>query len=70
MHMRIKFTFILLMVFTMAAFSQENDVDKAREAIEDFKKADAGISELFDNSYGYAVLPGIGICTHLNGILK
>ena len=58
--MRIKFTFILLMVFTMAGFSQENDVDKAREAIEDFKKVDAGITELFDNSYGYAVLPGIG----------
>ena len=58
--MRIKFTFILLMVFTMTVFSQENDVDKAKEAIEDFRKVDAGISELFDNAYGYAVLPGIG----------
>ena len=58
--MRIKFTFILLLVFNMAVFSQENDVNKANEAIEDFKKVDAGISELFDNAYGYAVFPGIG----------
>ena len=58
--MRIKFTFILLLVFNMAVFSQENDVKKANEAIEDFKKVDAGISELFDNAYGYAVFPGIG----------
>jgi lipid-binding SYLF domain-containing protein len=58
--MRIRITFIMLLVFVMAGFSQENDVDKAREAIEDFKKVDAAITELFDNSYGYAVLPGIG----------
>ena len=58
--MRIRITFIMLLVFTLSGFSQENDVDKAREAIEDFKKVDAGISELFDNAYGYAVLPGIG----------
>jgi lipid-binding SYLF domain-containing protein len=44
----------------MAGFSQENDVNKAKEAIEDFKQVDEGIAELFDSAYGYAVLPAIG----------
>ncbi len=48
------------MVFAMAGFSQENDVDKAREAIENFKKVDPDIGKLFESAYGYAVLPGIG----------
>jgi lipid-binding SYLF domain-containing protein len=60
MYKRIKLIFILVMAFTMAGFSQENDVDKAREAIKDFKKEDPGIGKLFESSYGYAVLPAIG----------
>ena len=60
MNMRFKLIFILLTVFAMAGFSQENDVDKAREAIENFKKEDPDIGKLFESAYGYAVLPGIG----------
>jgi len=58
--MRIRITFIMLLVFTMTGFSQENDVDKAKETIEDFKKEDPDIGKLFESTYGYAVLPGIG----------
>jgi len=50
----------MLLVFTLSGFSQENDVDKAREAIEDFKKEDPSIGKLFESAYGYAVLPAIG----------
>ncbi len=60
MKMRFELTFILLMIFAMAGFSQENDVNKAKEAIEDFKKEDPDIVKLFESAYGYAVLPGIG----------
>jgi len=48
------------LVFSLAGFSQENDIDKAKETIGDFKEADASIIELFTSAYGYAVLPGIG----------
>ena len=58
--MRIRITFIMLLVLTMTSFSQENDVDKASETIEDFKKEDPDIGKLFESAYGYAVLPGIG----------
>lgn len=58
--MRIGMTLTMLLVFTMAGLSQENDIDKAKEAIEDFKQVDANISELFNSAYGYAVLPAIG----------
>lgn len=58
--MRIGMTLTMLLVFTLAGLSQENDIDKAKEAIEDFKKVDASIGHLFDTAYGYAVLPAIG----------
>ena len=50
----------MLLVFALSGFSQENDVDKARETIEDFKKEDPSIGKLFESASGYAVLPGIG----------
>jgi lipid-binding SYLF domain-containing protein len=58
--MRIVTTIIALLVFSLAMFSQKNDIDKAKETIEDFKKVDDSIGELFVSSFGYAVLPGIG----------
>jgi len=58
--MKFVFTITALMVFSLAGFSQENDVDKAKETIMDFKKEDPGIGKLFESSYGYAVLPAIG----------
>lgn len=58
--MRISATFIMLMLFSLAGFSQENDVDEAKETIEDFKQVDASISKLFNTAFGYAVFPAIG----------
>ena len=58
--MKFVITITALMVFSLAGFSQENDIDKAKETIGDFKEVDASISELFDIAYGYAVLPAIG----------
>jgi lipid-binding SYLF domain-containing protein len=49
-----------LMVFSLAMYSQKNDIDLARETIVDFKDVDATIGQLFDSAYGYAVLPSIG----------
>ena len=59
-YMKTKIAFLLLIVSSTAGFSQKNDIDKAKETIEDFKKVDKGMIELFDNAYGYAVLPAIG----------
>lgn len=59
-HMKTKIALLLLFVSSMAGFSQKNDIDKAKETIADFKKVDQGMVELFDNAYGYAVLPAIG----------
>jgi lipid-binding SYLF domain-containing protein len=58
--MRIIITITALLVFSLAGFSQDNDIDKAKETIGDFKEVDVNISELFDSAYGYAVLPAIG----------
>jgi len=58
--MRTFFTVTMLLIFCIVGLSQKNDVDKARETIADFKEVDAGIGELFDSAYGYAVLPAIG----------
>ena len=58
--MRISITIVLSLVFSLVVSSQENDIEKAIETIENFKKADEGIGILFDSAYGYAVLPAIG----------
>jgi len=60
--MKTKITLIslLLLVFSLTGFSQENDVDEAREAIADFKETNSDINEFFNSAYGYAVFPGIG----------
>lgn len=58
--MRVIITFTALMVFSLAGFPQEKDIDKARETIEDFKEVDSSIGKLFDSAFGYAVLPAIG----------
>ena len=60
MIMRVIITFTALLVFSLAGFPQEKDIDKARETIEDFKEVDTSIGKLFDSAYGYAVLPAIG----------
>jgi len=60
--MKTKITLIslLLLVFSLTGFSQENDVSKAKEAIADFKETNSDINEFFNSAYGYAIFPGIG----------
>jgi hypothetical protein len=58
--MKRKIALLLLIGSSMAGFSQKNDIEKAKETIADFKEVDAGIVELFEGAYGYAVLPAIG----------
>lgn len=58
--MKISLISLLLVVATVTLFSQENDVDKANEAISNFKKTNSEIEEFFNSAYGYAIFPGIG----------
>jgi lipid-binding SYLF domain-containing protein len=51
---------LLLIVVSTTLFSQENDVDEANEAINNFKDTNSEIEKFFDSAYGYAVFPGIG----------
>lgn len=51
---------ILLLSFSVALFSQENDVDEARKTVEKFLKEDPGMDKFFSSAVGYAVFPGIG----------
>jgi lipid-binding SYLF domain-containing protein len=60
--MKTKFTLttIFIIIFSMTGFSQENDVDKAKQAIAEFSETDPDISKFFNSAYGYAIFPGIG----------
>ncbi len=58
--MKTKIASLLLVLTSMAGFSQKNDIDKAKKTIEDFKKVDQGMVTLFDSAFGFAVLPAIG----------
>jgi lipid-binding SYLF domain-containing protein len=60
MKARISITALMLLVFSMASFSQKNDVEEARLTIQEFKEKDSGMEKFFSSSVGYAVFPGIG----------
>jgi lipid-binding SYLF domain-containing protein len=60
MKARISITALMLLVFSMASFSQKNDVEEARLTIQEFKEKDSGVEKFFSSSVGYAVFPGIG----------
>ena len=51
---------LILLAFSIASFSQKNDVDEAKNTIKEFKEKDPGMEEFFSSSVGYAVFPGIG----------
>ena len=51
---------LILLVFSVAAYAQKNDVDEAKKTIAEFKEKDPGMSKFFSSAYGYAVFPGIG----------
>ena len=51
---------VMLLAFSIASFSQKNDVDEAKLTITEFKEKDPGMSKFFSSSVGYAVFPGIG----------
>jgi len=51
---------LMLFVFSIASFSQKNDVGESNEIIKEFKEKDPGMSKFFTSSYGYAVFPHIG----------
>jgi len=51
---------IVLLAFSMASFSQKNDVDEAKLTIKEFKEKDPGMDKFFSSAVGYAVFPGIG----------
>ncbi len=60
--MKAKITVVVLMlaIFSMASYSQKNDVGEANNTIKEFKEKDSGMSEFFSSAFGYAVFPGIG----------
>ncbi len=51
---------IFLIAFSLNGYAQENDVNKAKETVKEFKKKNSKIHKLFNSAYGYAVFPGIG----------
>jgi lipid-binding SYLF domain-containing protein len=51
---------LIAFVGAVQAAWDPNAEQKAQEAIADFKKADPGIEQFFNESYGYAVFPGVG----------
>lgn len=60
--MRIKNT-ILIIIFACCSFigtAQKNDINKANEAIQNFKKTNSEITQFFNSAYGYAIFPAIG----------
>ena len=50
----------MLLVFSVASFSQKNDVEEAKNTIKEFKEKDPGMDKFFSSAVGYAVFPGIG----------
>jgi len=60
MKPKISMIIVVLSVFSMASYSQKNDVDEANSTIKEFKEKDPGMDKFFTSSTGYAVFPGIG----------
>ena len=60
MKRRIHSLLLVLFVFSVASYSQKNDVAEANKIIKEFKEKDPGMNKLFSSAYGYAVFPGIG----------
>jgi lipid-binding SYLF domain-containing protein len=60
MKTRISIVVLLLLTFSMASFSQKNDVEEAKNTIREFKEKDPGMDKFFSSAVGYAVFPGIG----------
>ena len=60
MKQRISVVVFVLSVFSLATFSQENDIDEANATIKEFKEMDPGMANFFTSATGYAVFPGIG----------
>lgn len=60
MKTKISLMLLVLLSFTVASFSQKNDVEEARKTVREFKEKDPGMNKFFSSSAGYAVFPGIG----------
>lgn len=60
MKTRISVIILMLSMFSIASYSQKNDVSEADKTIKEFKEKDSGMSKFFSSAYGYAVFPGIG----------
>ncbi len=60
MKRKFHYALLILFVFSVASYSQKNDVGEANKTITEFKEKDPGMSKFFSSAYGYAVFPGIG----------
>ena len=60
MKTNITLTTIVLIILFFTGFSQENDIDEAKQTIAEFNETDPDISNFFNSAYGYAVFSGIG----------
>lgn len=60
MKTKISLMLLVLLSFTVASFSQNNDVEEARKTVREFEEKDPGMNKFFSSSVGYAVFPGIG----------
>jgi len=57
---RVTLVVLALLIPLAAMASDEEDLQKAQEAIAEFQKADEGMQTFFDDSYGYAVFNSVG----------
>jgi len=60
MKTKISIVSLILILFSIVAFGQENSVEDANNMVEKFNKEDPGIARFFKSSYGYAIFPSIG----------
>jgi lipid-binding SYLF domain-containing protein len=51
---------ILLLLSSVSVYAQKFDVEESNKTIAEFKEVDPEIRDLFDSSYGYAVLYSVG----------
>jgi len=60
MKTKITFISILVVIFSLTGFAQENDVGEAKQTKADFIETNKNINKFFNTAYGYAIFPGIG----------
>ena len=60
MKTKISIFILTLSIFSIASYSQKNDVGEANKTVQEFLEKDPGMNKFFTSAVGYAVFPAIG----------